>query len=149
MPARDVQPAAVAPGLRDGAVRPVVGAAPQLPEPARVVDRRVLVDAAGLDHAHARPRVDQTAGDDGTAAARADHDHVERIRHRPILRRGNQLLPDDILLGCMGASGTAHDVEHDQREVRPESGPDDRRDHGEEPGAGLIAEPGTDERAGQ
>ena len=98
---------------------------------------------------HARPRVDQTAGDDGTAAARADHDHVERIRHRPILRRGNQLLPDDILLGCMGASGTAHDVEHDQREVRPESGPDDRRDHGEEPGAGLIAEPGTDERAGQ
>jgi hypothetical protein len=74
--ARDLERAVVAPRLRHRRVGPVVGTTPQLPEPARILDRRVLVHAARFDHAHACTRIDQPAGDDRAAAARADHDHV-------------------------------------------------------------------------
>jgi hypothetical protein len=44
------------------------------------VDGGVVIGAAGLQQRHLRPGVDETAGDDRAAGARADDHVVELIR---------------------------------------------------------------------
>ena len=85
LPARPVDPAAVAGLLRLGVPGPVVLRERHLRPAARVVDRRVLVPAARLDERDGRTRVHQPPRDDRASRARADDDVVEppRAGHAP------------------------------------------------------------------
>jgi hypothetical protein len=62
--------------LRHGLVRPILLGQPKLVEPAGIVDRRVLVAAAGLEQEDVGAAVDKTASDDATGGAGADDDGV-------------------------------------------------------------------------
>jgi hypothetical protein len=74
--ARPGEPAVVRVHLRHGLVRPILLGQPKLVEPAGIVDRRVLVAAAGLEQEDVGAAVDETASDDATGGPGADDDGV-------------------------------------------------------------------------
>ena len=63
-------------GLRHRLVRPVDLGQPELVDPARVVDRRVVVAPARLEQEHPRAALHEPARDDGARGARADHHDI-------------------------------------------------------------------------
>jgi hypothetical protein len=79
--ARPTEPAPVRVRLRHCLVGPVHVREPQLVHPARVVDRGVLVAAAGLEEQHPHALIDEPAGEDPSRRARSHHDHI-RVSHR-------------------------------------------------------------------
>ncbi len=81
--ARPREPSPCRMGLRLRLVGPVDVGQPELVDPARVVDRGVVVTSAGLEQEDAGAVVHQPAGDDGTGRPGADDHDVGVLAHVP------------------------------------------------------------------